>query len=445
MLNRVARDRVNHHFARKPRASSLQPEDTRLRHGIAAFPIRQVVQSRVDPEAPTKGEHRTDSSDGPGARIQASLKKIPLLYSCLKGIRDGFGFLRGIWREVGFLAQSYRNLKGTELLMIAGSGQLTDQSGGSWAYPYTFFKWSFLARATGTKLAFMSIGTGWIDSPLSKFFFRSALSRADYLSFRGEDFRKQVGEWGLRGESIVVPDLAYSFHMPNIAAQPKSSHSSPVVGINPVPFFHETMWHKADKQIYDQYVQTQSSFASWLIRRGYTVLFFPTQLRADPPVIQDIVQALERNHPGLSGYQTVDPPMRSHEDLISVMSGMDIVVAARFHGVLISHLLHKPVLAVSYHAKTADLMAQMGQSQCVLHIDACSLDALTSRFLFLESQSKAIAAELERRVPSCRAALDSQYERVFGLLEQGVVRAQTPNKSKAWPKEPSNARIDYGS
>jgi polysaccharide pyruvyl transferase WcaK-like protein len=96
---------------------------------------------------------------------------------------------------------------------------------------------------------------------------------------------------------------------------------------------------------------------------------------------------------------------------------MDIVVAARYHGVLISHLLHKPVLAVSYHQKTTDLMARMGQSECTLEIDACTLDALKFRFLFLESQTKVIEAELERRVPLCRTILDAQYDRVFGLLE----------------------------
>ncbi len=427
------------------RAFTFNPEDTRLRHRIAAFPIRQVGRWPVHSEAPRGGEFPPDSSDGLRARIQASLKKIPLLHPCLKGIRDGFRSLRRVYKEVGFWAQSYRNLKGTDLLMIAGSGQLTDHSGGPWGYPYTFFKWSLLARATGTKLAFMSVGTSWVDSPLSRFFLKFALSRADFRSYRDENSRKQIEKWGPRGEIIVAPDLAYSFEMQEIAAQPMSSRSSPVVGINPIPFFHETMWHKADKQLYDQYVLTQSRFASWLNHRGYSVLFFPTQLRADPVAIRDIIQTLERSHPELSGYQTVDPPMRSHEDLISVMNEMDIVVAARFHGVLISHLLHKPVLAVSYHAKTADLMAQMGQSECALHIDACSLDALTNRFLFLESQSKAIAAELERRVPSCRVALDSQYERVFGLLEQGTVPARMHGKSKVRRKEPSNARIDYGS
>ena len=426
-------------------AFTFHPEDTRLRHGIPAFPIRRVHPQPASQGASPNGESSATPPRREGDGIRTTLKKIPLLYPCLKRIRDGFRSLAGLLEEARFLAKSYRNLKGTNLLMVAGSGQLTDHSGGPWGYPYTFFKWSLLARATGTKLAFLSIGTSWVDSPLSRFFLRFALSQAGYCSYRDEYSKEQIEKWGPRGEVIVAPDLAYSFEMPKTPARPRPFSSLPVVGINPIPFFHETMWHQADKQLYDEYVKTQSEFASWLIRRGYFVIFFPTQLRADPVAIQDIVRTLECSHPEPSGYRTVDPPMNSHEDLISVMNGMDFVVAARFHGVLISHLLHKPVLAISYHAKTANLSAQMGQPECALDIDACTLDALTNRFLFVESHSKKIAVEMERNVSFRRLALDSQYERVFGLMKRGTESEQTTNKAKVWPKEPSNARINYGS
>lgn len=403
------------------RAFTFNPKDTSLRHGIASFPIRQI--NTVSPSEGSSSQedsvsNRPNDSASSRERFKESLKKIPLLYPALKAVQNGMHALWAPFKEMGFLIQCYKNLKGIDLLIVAGSGQLTDHSGGPWAYPYTLFKWSVLARARGAKLAFVSIGTSWINSSVSEFFLKSALSRADYRSCRDESSGHQVEELGVTGENIVVPDLAYSLKMPGIVARSRAPQSSPVVGINPIPFFHEIFWHEGDKKRYDAYVSTQASFAAWLIRRGYAVLFFPTQLRADPPAIQDIIQTIERNDPGLSGQLIINPPILSSEDLISAMSRMDFVVAARYHGVLISHLLHKPVLAVSYHQKTTDLMARVGQSECTLEIDACTLDALKSRFLFLESQSKAIEAELERRVPLYRTILDAQYEKVFGLLEQ---------------------------
>jgi polysaccharide pyruvyl transferase WcaK-like protein len=402
------------------RAFTFNPEDTGARHGIAAFPIRQLKSlSRLGGKSSQNGTPPSQANEKVnfGVRFRDNLKKIPLLIPFLRAMQRAFQAIRGPFSELGFLTQCYKNLKGMDLLIVAGSGQLTDHSGGPWAYPYTIFKWSVLARARGAKLAFVSIGTSWINSSVSGFFLKSALSHADYRSCRDDSSGRQVEELGVPGENIVVPDLAYSLKMPRTVVQPSSPKTSPLVGINPIPYFHEKFWHKGDKKRYDAYVTVQANFASWLLHRGYSVLFFPTQLRADPPAIHDIIETLERDEPGIQGRLTVDPAIHSSEDLISAMSRMDIVVAARYHGVLISHLLHKPVLAVSYHQKTTDLMARMGQSECTLEIDACTLDALKFRFLFLESQTKVIEAELERRVPLCRTILDAQYDRVFGLLE----------------------------
>src|SRR5712692_4031375 len=405
------------------RAFTFNPDDTQARHGITSYPIRRTNGFFPGTKPPASGGPATQSAGKPLIRqpgIRDAIKLIPVLYPAMKGIRNGIKLLKSSFSELVFIGSCYKNLKGTDLLIVAGSGQLTDHSGGAWAYPYTFFKWSLLARALGTKLAFVSIGTSWIESPLSKFFLKSALSRADYRSYRDESSEKQVRRLGISGENIVVPDLAYSLNMPPAPVSVGPRGPRLLVGINPIPFYHEKLWHKADKQLYEMYVETHAGFASWLVHRGYDVLFFPTQLRADPPAIQDIIAAIQRRDPATSGQIHVNSPLRSPEDLIAAMSRMDFILAARFHGVLISHLLHKPVLAVSYHYKTADLMARMGQSECTVEIEDCTLGALTSRFILLESRSAKIAAELERRVPICRQALDLQYQRIFSLLEQGT-------------------------
>ena len=428
-------------------AFTFNPDDTRARHGIPAFPIRR----RQPSSAPASGKAQSEESKANAAPatantsrgLKAALKRIPFVFGALKAVQNALCTLRGVLREVAFIAQSRKNLKGTDLLMIAGSGQLTDASGGAWAYPFTFFKWFLIARSVGTKIAFVSIGTGWIDSSLSKFFLRTALKGADYRSFREESAVARVVALGVSGENPIVPDLAYSLPMPATESAP-AARPRKTVGINPIPFCHEVLWHAADKSIYTKYVDAHANFAVWLIARGYDVVFFPTQLRADPPVIADIVAAMELREPGISAQLLPAPTLRSGDDLVAAMSAMDIVVAARFHGVLVSHLLQKPVLAVSYHQKTADLMARMAQQECTLPIENCSFDSLTATFTLLESHQDSIRAEFARRVPPCRAALDAQYEKVFGLMQRNT-STKTLSTAVVPAKEPSNARINYGS
>lgn len=403
------------------RAFTFNPEDTRARHGVPAYPIRRTngssARSASAPGTAAAQGAYTTKAPSQGS-LKTALQKIPFLFGALKALQGFASSVCAGFAEIAFLGQSYKNLRGTDLLIIAGSGQLTDHSGGAWAYPYTFFKWTLIARLLGTKIAFVSIGTSWIDSRLSKFFLKSALSRADYRSCRDESSANEVAKLGIAGETPVVPDLAYSLRLPVNDSLASAAGARKTVGINPIPFFHETMWHKANKRIYEQYVETQAAFGAWLIARGYDVRYFPTQLRADPPAISAILDALRRQHPEISGNLVVDPPLRTGDDLIAAMRRVDIIVAARFHGVLVSHLLQKPVLAVSYHQKTSDLQARMVQQGCTLDIDDCNLEGLQKCFIFLESHFDSIPHDFEQRVPPCRSALAQQYDRVLALLDR---------------------------
>lgn len=50
----------------------------------------------------------------------------------------------------------------------------------------------------------------------------------------------------------------------------------------------------------------------------------------------------------------------------------EIVVTSRFHGVLLSQLHEKPVLAISYHKKIDCLMDDTGQGDFVVPITSSS-------------------------------------------------------------------------
>src|SRR2546426_11245774 len=78
-------------------------------------------------------------------------------------------------------------------------------------FPYTTLFRSLLARASGTRGAFLSVGAGPLETPLGKFFVRQALRLAGYRSFRDDDARRSIMRLGVAGELAVVADLAFSF------------------------------------------------------------------------------------------------------------------------------------------------------------------------------------------------------------------------------------------
>ena len=61
-----------------------------------------------------------------------------------------------------------------------------------------------------------------------------------------------------------------------------------------------------------------------------------------------------------------------------------MVVATRFHNVLLALLLNKPVIAISFHHKCASLMKEMGLSEYCHDINHMNADRLIEQFQDVE-------------------------------------------------------------
>jgi len=389
-----------------------RPGDTRQRHRIPAFPIRRT-NGRPGAAAASPRDAAPAAS---WARLKTVLRRVPFLAELVRGARRVGGAALGALGELRFLARAYRNLSGTDLLLVAGSGQLNDYWGGPWGFPFTLLKWSLLARAIGTKVAFLSLGAGPLRTRLGKFFIRQTLQLADYRSYRDEDSRCCIVALGVPGEHPVVPDLVFSLDVdrPPVPLVPARR---PVVGVNPMPFFDDSYYPESDPRVFGAYVQTLAAFTDWLVGRGYAVRLFATQLSADHPVI-DRVRSIMRQGPALDGEERVIAErIGSFEQLVGVLDSLDFVVATRYHGTLFGLIRRKPVLSIAYQPKSMELMRQMGQGEYAIDIGRLSLLALQERFVALERHAGEFVAAVGRRLPEVRAALDAQYDRTFTLLE----------------------------
>jgi polysaccharide pyruvyl transferase WcaK-like protein len=396
------------------RAFTGDPDDTRLRHGVVAFPIRNR-------RPPAPGTARA-ASRGSGvvaglvARVKGVVKAVRPLHRAAVGARRGLVMVRSAVAEPAFLLRCYRRLRGVRLLLIAGSQQLNDAYGGPWGFPYTLWKWSALAKIAGAKVAFLSVGAGPIRAPLSRLFVRRALALASYRSHRDTLSAELVRSLGVRGAGHVVPDLAYGLRATPGAASVRPASLPGVVGINPVPFFDARYWPEADSGRYARYVAALAGFADWLVERDHRVLFFPTQLRADPPVIVDIRDAMRAGAGGQAWRVLAPPRIGSLGDLMAAIARTDVVVASRYHGILLGLLLEKPVLGLAYHGKSVELMARIGQGEYVLDAGRCSTAALIERFTALTAQAEAARAAIRERIGGLRDAVRAQYDRVFELV-----------------------------
>ncbi len=395
---------------------SINPHDTQRRHSIPAFPIRRMA-------APLHGFlHRSETNGDPPrsqkqqslcGRIALRVKANPLVYTVLKSLKEG---VRSFWeclQEVLFLVRSFHRLKGLDLLIIAGSNQLLDNFGGPWGFPYTLLKWSLLVRARGARLVFLSIGAGPIRSALSRVFIKWALGLGHYRSYRDEGSKRLLEEIRLVRQDRVSPDLVFSLRTPDVPVHSSRSRPSRIVGINPMPWCDPRYWPEPREDLYGRYIETLASFATWLLHKGYAVLFFPTQLRADPPVIRDVVRLVESQGILNAPERIINQPVMTFDDLLSTIALTDMVVATRFHGILISCMMHKPVLGIAYQKKSRELLTGLGQSEYVCDITNVDLESLQERFVSLEAHEEKIRYGLREKVVEYRELLDRQYDDIL--------------------------------
>ena len=188
-----------------------------------------------------------------------------------------------------------------------------------------------------------------------------------------------------------------------------------------------------DDACYCRYIENLCAFLLWLIRRGHRIAFCPTTDQHDAPCIEDIVEKITGVCPPehLAG-RIIQDPILTTEALIARIQLCDLMIASRFHAVVLPFALHKPVLAISYGRKMGDLMSQCGQADFHFPMNEADLEHMKRAFQALEQNRRAIAEHLEGVVAGLRASLESQYEEVFGPLSRVASLHPAPQTLVCW-------------
>jgi polysaccharide pyruvyl transferase WcaK-like protein len=328
--------------------------------------------------------------------------------------------------ESVFWGARLQRLRGMDLLIVAGSNQLSDYFGGPWGFPYSVWAWSAAARLRGTRLVFLSVGAGPIRSRLSRYFIRMALGWSAYASVRDVGSRDTVTALGASTPPPIAPDLAQGLKLDQHRGARRGGSTKRTVVVIPIPYFDPRYWAESDQTVYDRYVSLLVAFARTLLDRGDRVRFVPTQLRADPPVIADVMRALDRTIP-IDPADRIDPPVATLADLIELLDEADAVVATRFHGVVLAQLLGKPTVGIAYRRSTTDLLMDVGQGAYAVDIKVVTLEGLLGLVDALDSDPAA-QGRIEKRLGDFREALSAQYDVVLGAPGGGEGRdaASTP-------------------
>jgi polysaccharide pyruvyl transferase WcaK-like protein len=377
-------------------AFSMNPGDTGRRHGIPSFAIRRHTWGIG--YASRENAKTEKTKRGPGnwlATTRNPAIRLP----------------RNIFRELAFLATSFQKLRPFDMLIVSGGGQLTERSG-PWGFPYAILIWVLMAKLAGVRRVFLNVGAGPLRHPLSRFFVRRSLYAANYVSFRDEPSQALARQIGFTGKSQVFPDNVYSLDV-SLPSAPPDTRNGPVVGLAPMPWpFCDPREYTGEnlQALYDEYLAKFATFASSLVRYSCSLELFGSDAGADPAAIEDLRRVLRTQ-------QDIDTPpyepVDSVDGLLSRMAAMDYIVTCRFHGVVLAHILNKPVLAISHHPKVTDLMAALGLSQYCVDIRTFDPDRLADAFASLVDHTREVKISMAASLAAYRAQAGAQFDLLF--------------------------------
>jgi len=328
------------------------------------------------------------------------------------GKRARMAFL-GLTEEARECVRAWRVLEGTDMFVIPGTGLLTDAFGLSGMGPYGLLKWSLTARLRGCRVVFVSVGAGPVDGRLGRLLLKCALSLAEYRSYRDVPSRDVVKGLGIRtSDDRIYPDLVFGLST-RLLPTAADRAGPPVVGLGLMEYFETYSVANPMHDTYERYLESLAVFVGWLLDHEYDVKLLVGDADADTTVIDDLKALLRERLASNIDERVTDHSIGSIHELLSQLGASDLVVATRFHNVLMSLLLSKPVIAISFHHKCSSLMSDMGLSAYCQDINRMNADALIARFEGLAEHAEELERMIAQRVEEARSALDEQYEVLF--------------------------------
>lgn len=321
---------------------------------------------------------------------------------------------RMVWggpRQLASLIRALGYARRLDLLIVPGTGILDDFQSGPLGIPLALFGWCLAARLCGTRIAFVSIGAGPIEHPLSRWLMKTAARMAQYRSYRdtvSKAFMESIG-FDTRDDP-VYPDIAFKLPDPSPTPGPDADRAL-TVGVGVMSYHGWRHDRSRGPAIYAAYIEKITQFVLWLLDHGHRVRILMGDA-GDRHTVAEVVTKVATARPDLAPDRLLADPMRSLHDLMQQIAETDVVVATRFHNVVCALKLGKPMVSIGYAKKNDVLMAEMGVGPFCQHIERLDLDLLIEQF----TQLIANRPSYEHRIRNANLLFQERLEHQDSLL-----------------------------
>jgi polysaccharide pyruvyl transferase WcaK-like protein len=398
-------------------------------HGAQAFPLLATAAPRSKRvKEGCAGESNRPDRSAPVAkssglkawsnRIKRMLRVVPGLLPLLKKVLARIAMIS---REISHSFQGYRIIRTQDLLVISGGGQLDDEWGGAWQFPFALCKWALLARLARVPCAVASVGACKITSRTSRILLSIALRMSCYRSYRETKSRTIAANLLPRATNdAVVPDIAFSLPDSELPLPVRGiramAQGRPVIALSPIAYGKPGNWPIPDRTLHDRYVQQLAQALSGLSRRGYFLIVVCSSLGDDEGVIPDLLGCLDDEVKQSLHGQIHFPSIRTWRDLVAVLLDADYLVASRLHGTILGFMTQTPTVALSFDPKVDWVMEDLKQTDYLLQIRNFTAEQVLDALDRIKVRRDAVVEQITSYRGGTLSAFARQYDTLARLV-----------------------------
>ena len=319
-----------------------------------------------------------------------------------------------LFNELREFRRARRALRGSNALLVVGTGILEDDTG-ALGWFISLLRWVVVARVSRCKVAFVSIGAGPVRPGLPSRLVRLQLRLAHYVSYRDEHGRDWMSRIGVNvNDHAVMPDLAFALNRPALPSGTPHDSAGRSVALGVMEI--ESLSHaRITGTTQRRYVARLVELVSAIVQSGERVEIVYGDKAHDLSLAEELLDRCRRRLGDLPAERLAFRRAETYQALLDVLVDQDLVIASRFHNLILGLLLGKPVIAMAYHEQHRDLMTQFGLDEFVHDLLDFDPKQLTGQAMELLSASPALEQRIADRVEEYRRRLNAQFELLASL------------------------------
>jgi polysaccharide pyruvyl transferase WcaK-like protein len=314
------------------------------------------------------------------------------------------------------IPRTFAMVGAVDVVVVPGTGALETQLGvPPWGLPFWLFLVAVACRLRRRKLALVSVGAQYAAHPVTRFFYRTTVRLAHFVSFRDRTSAEVVRAMGVQGPlRPVYPDLAFSLPTPDGHAT-RAGH----VAIGVMAYYGKADDPVRGAGVRRTYVERMASFVTGLLDTDHTVTLLIGDL-ADREVAHEVAGLVRTARPEVPRHRLEVSGANTLDDILADMAYAEVVVASRFHNLIAALKLAKPTVSLGYAKKNADLLAQFGLGDFTQGMDNLDVTLLTRQVVEVEREHPAREADLKDVLHRFDGALEEQFTRLSAHLLDGA-------------------------